>query len=348
MAGAFTLQELAASTGTTIKGNPARQIHSVASVEQAGAADISFIRDKKYAQYLETSAAGALILTGELAETYQGDCLISTNPYLTYARVVTLLYPRPEPAPGIDASAVIADDAILGEGVCIGPQVVIEAGVEIGAGSVIMAGCVIGAHSTIGQDNYFHANATLAANTVTGARVILHSGAVLGADGFGFVPDSPGWYKIPQIGYVVLGDDVEIGANTTIDRAAMGETRIGNGVKLDNLIHIAHNVQIGDHTVIAACTGIAGSARIGSHCQISGMCSIAGHLTVADHTTITATSFVINSITEPGVYSSGTTIEDHASWRRNAVRFRQLDQLSRRVNALEKQLAAQQSATDKA
>lgn len=339
---AFTLKELASATHTVAQGNPEKQIIAVASIEEATASDISFIRDRKYAHYLDTSKAGVLILTAELAEQYEGNCLISTNPYLTYAQIVTVLNPVTKPAAGVSPSAVVADDVTLGEGVHIGANVVIASGCSIGDNTVIGAGCVIGTGCQMGVDGLLHPNVTLASDTCVGDRAILHSGVVLGADGFGFVPQSSGWYKIPQIGRVVIGDDVEIGANTTIDRAAMGDTRIGHGVKLDNLIHIAHNVQIGDHTVIAACTGIAGSAKIGSRCQISGMCSIAGHLTVADGTTITATSFVINSITEPGVYSSGTTIDDHSSWRRNAVRFRQLDQLSRRVNALEKQLAKQQ------
>lgn len=342
MSRAFTLKELATATGTATQGNPEQQIQAVASIEQATESAISFIRDRKYAHYLDTSKAGALILTAELAGQYQGNCLISTNPYLTYAQIVTVLNPVPKPAPGVSPSAVVAEDVILGEGVHIGANAVIASGCSIGANTVIGSGCVLGTGCQVGAGGLLHPNVTLASDTCVGDRVILHSGVVLGADGFGFVPQASGWYKIPQIGRVVIGDDVEIGANTTIDRAAMGDTRIGHGVKLDNLIHIAHNVQIGDHTVIAACTGIAGSAKIGSRCQISGMCSIAGHLSVADGTTITATSFVINSITEPGVYSSGTTIDDHSSWRRNAVRFRQLDQLSRRVNALEKQLTQQQ------
>nr|CAA6807152.1 MAG: UDP-3-O-[3-hydroxymyristoyl] glucosamine N-acyltransferase (EC [uncultured Thiotrichaceae bacterium] len=344
MTGVFMLQELAVATDTVLQGNAEKNIFAVASIEDAAETDISFVRDRKYAQYLDTSKAGALILTVELAGQYDGDCLISPNPYLTYAQIVTLLNPVSKPLPGISSSAIVADDAVLGEGVHVGASAVIASGCHIGDHTVIGANCVLGNNCKIGSQGLLHPTVTLASDTCIGDRVILHSGVVLGADGFGFVPQSSGWYKIPQIGRVVLGDDVEIGANTTIDRAAMGDTRIGHGVKLDNLIHIAHNVQIGDHTVIAACTGIAGSAKIGSRCQISGMCSIAGHLTVADGTTITATSFVINSITEPGVYSSGTTIDEHSSWRRNAVRFRQLDQLSRRVNALEKQLAQQEQS----
>lgn len=342
MADALTLQSLAASTGTTLRGDSTYEIHAAASIEQAGAADISFIRDRKYARHLESSVAGALILTQDLAAEYDGNCLISSNPYLTYAKVVTLLYPPTIPTPGIAASAVIAADVVLGAEVYIGPQVVIEAGSVIGAGSVLMAGCVIGANCQLGADNYFHANVTLGADTCTGDRVILHSGAVLGADGFGFVPEATGWYKIPQIGNVVLGDDVEVGANTTIDRAAMGSTLLGDGVKLDNLIQVGHNVQIGEHTAVAACTAIAGSTSIGVHCQIAGGCSIAGHLTIADRVIITGTSMVINSIKDAGVYSSGMPVEANALWRKNAVRFRQLDKLNQRVRVLEQQLAAQQ------
>ena len=345
MSSGFTLGELAAASQTQVQGDSSKVIYAVAAVATAGPRDISFVRDSQYARYLENTNAGALILPADLAENYAGDCLVSPNPYLSYARIVTLMNPVVTPEPGIDPAASIADGAEIGEAVYIGPNVVVESGVKIGRGSVIQAGCVIGRNSSIGENNLFHPNVTLYSDTVTGDRVILHSGVVLGADGFGFVPDPPtGWYKIPQIGRVVLEDDVEIGANTTIDRAAMGDTHLGRGVKLDNLIHIAHNVQLGEHTVIAACTGIAGSARIGKRCQISGMVSIAGHLTIADDTTITATSFVTNSITRSGVYSSGTTVDEHGMWRKNAVRFRQLDQLSRRVKALEQALAALQNS----
>ncbi|WP_020396770.1 UDP-3-O-(3-hydroxymyristoyl)glucosamine N-acyltransferase [Thiolinea disciformis] len=340
----WTLAELAEATQTELRGDPQILIKAVAAIDKAQAGDISYVRDKQYAKFLNESQASALILPANLASDYHGHCLISRNPYLSYAQIVTLMNPRHKPAMGIHPSAIVASDVELGENVSIGAHAVVEAGVHIGADTVIGAGCMIGRNTRIGANGFIHPKVTIASETEIGERVILHSGCVLGADGFGFVPQSMGWYKIPQIGHVSLGDDVEIGANTTIDRAAMGVTRIGHGVKLDNLIHIAHGVEIGDHTVIAACTGIAGSAKIGKFCQISGMCSIAGHLTVADRVTITATSFVINSIPEAGVYSSGTTIEEHGLWRRNAVRFRQLDQMARRVASLEKQLAALQKA----
>lgn len=346
MAQSWSLAEIAVATQTTVQGNSEKRVQTVAPIEQAQANDISYIRDRKYFNLLQTSQAGALILTADLAAQYQGDALISANPYLTYARVVTLFNPMHRPEAGIHPSAVIAADVELGADVHIDANAVLEAGVKVGAGTVIGAGCNLGRNVSVGANSFLYPHVMLYSNTEIGDRAIIHSGAVLGADGFGFVPDTNGWYKIPQVGSVSVGDDVEIGAQTCIDRAAMGTTRIGNGVKLDNLIHIAHNVQIGDHTVIAACTGIAGSAHIGSYCQISGMCSIAGHLTIADRVTITGTSFVINSITEPGVYSSGVTVEEHGLWRKNAVRFRQLDQMARRLASVEKQLAELQNNKD--
>ncbi|MFZ1388565.1 MAG: UDP-3-O-(3-hydroxymyristoyl)glucosamine N-acyltransferase [Thiolinea sp.] len=346
MTTSWTLAELAQATQTVVHGNATKQVNAVASIEQAQAHEISYIRDRKYFRLLQTSQAGALILTADLAAQYQGDALISANPYLTYARVVTLFNPLHRPVAGIHSSAVLAEDVELGTDVHIGANAVLESGVTVGAGTVISAGCHLGRNVKLGADSFLYPKVILYSDTEIGERAIIHSGAVIGADGFGFVPEAAGWYKIPQIGNVSIGDDVEIGANTCIDRAAMGSTRIGHGVKLDNQIHLAHNVQIGDHTVIAACTGIAGSAKIGSYCQISGMCSIAGHLVIADRVTITGTSFVINSITEPGVYSSGVTVEEHGLWRKNAVRFRQLDQMARRLASLEKQLAELQKNKD--
>lgn len=346
MSKTWTLAALADATQTTVHGNADKTIQAVASIEQAQAHELSYIRDRKYFNLLNTSKAGALILTADLAAQYQGNALISKNPYLTYARIVTLFNPLHRPAAGIHPSAVIAEEVSLGADVHIGANVVLESGVTVGAGTVISAGCYLGRNVQLGAQSLLYPKVMLYSDTEIGERAIIHSGAVIGADGFGFVPESTGWYKIPQIGKVILGNDVEIGANTCIDRAAMGSTRLGDGVKLDNLIHIAHNVQIGDHTVIAACTCIAGSAKIGSHCQISGMCSIAGHLVIADRVTITGTSFVINSITEPGVYSSGVTVEEHGLWRKNAVRFRQLDQMARRLASLEKQLAELQNNKD--
>ncbi|OQX13860.1 MAG: UDP-3-O-(3-hydroxymyristoyl)glucosamine N-acyltransferase [Thiothrix lacustris] len=320
-----SLQALADHTGSGLQGDAQLRLYAVASIENAQAGAISYIRDAKYRHYLQTSQASALILPPDMAQAYAGNCLINPNPYLAYAQVVGVLYPTVRPVPAIHPSAVIA------------------AGVDLGADVVIEAGCVIGTGCRIGNGSWLHANVTLYADTQIGQRCIIHSGAVLGADGFGFAPDQRTWFKIPQVGNVVVGDDVEIGANTTIDRAALGSTVIGNGVKLDNLIQIGHNTQIGAYTAIAACTAVAGSVQIGQHCQIAGMCAIAGHLSIADNVVITGTSMVSHAITKPGVYSSGTTIVENALWRKNAVRFNQLDKLARRLQDVEKQLAALES-----
>lgn len=338
----YALQELAVLTGSTLQGDPACIISSVAAVEQAQSHDISYIRGGKYRHYLHSSCAGALILPPELATDYTGNCLINPDPYLAYARVVAHLYPVPAPPAGIHPSAVVAPDVRLGEGCSLGAYVVVGKGSVLGEGVILEAGCVIGENCRIGTGTHLYPRVTLGRDTVIGARCILHSGAVLGADGFGFAPAAGTWYKIPQVGNVILGDDVEVGANTTIDRAALGSTVIGQGVKLDNLVQIAHNVQIGDHTALAGCSAVAGSTRIGSHCRIAGMCAITGHLEICDHVTVTATSLVTHSITKPGVYSSGTTAGDNAAWRKNAVRFHQLDQLARRLAEVERQLAAHQ------
>jgi len=317
----YSLQALAALTGSQLSGVADLLIVAVASVEQAQAGDISYIRDGKYRHYLQSTRASALILTPELAEGHLGPCLINRDPYLTYAKVVTLFHSVQLPDPLIHPTAVVADDAQLGEGVSIG------------------AGCVVGNGCRIGEHSRLYPNVTLGDGTQLGKRVIIHAGAVLGADGFGFAPDKGEWFKIPQVGHVVLGDDVEVGANTCIDRAAMGSTRIGDGVKLDNLIQIGHNVQIGAHTAVAACTAIAGSAVIGRYCRIGGACAIAGHLSIADNVTITGMTLVSHSIHQTGMYSSGVVQDENHKWRKNAARFNQLDTMYRRLLALEKQLA---------
>ena len=343
MSRSFTLQMLAELTGSQLQGDADYCVSGVASVEQAQAHEISYIRGGKYRHFLQSSQAGALILTADLAADYHGNVLINHDPYLAYAQIVTQLYPLVWPQQGVHPSAVIAADVVLGENCQIGANAVLENGVVCGDGVKIGAGCVLGSHSRVGKDSVLYPNVSLGYNTHIGQRVIIHSGAVIGADGFGFAPNQGAWYKIPQIGNVVIGDDVEIGANTTIDRAAMGSTCIGNGVKLDNLIQVAHNVHIGDHTAIAGCTAIAGSTHIGRYCRIAGMCAITGHLDIADHVTITATTFVTHSITQAGVYSSGTVFTETAHWRRNAVRFNQLDTLARRLVELEKQVATLQN-----
>lgn len=338
-----SLQALAEHTGSSLQGNPQLQLVAVAPIETARVGDISFISAAKYRHFLSTTQASALILPPDMAQEYAGDCLVNPNPYLAYAKAVALLYPVQRPEPGIHPSAVLAPDVVLADTCSIGANVVVGAGSRVAAGAVIQAGCVIGTDCRVGDDSWLYPHVTLYAGTVIGQRCIIHAGAVLGADGFGFAPDRKTWHKIPQVGHVELGDDVEVGANTCIDRAALGATVIGNGVKLDNLIQIGHNVQIGDHTAMAACSAVAGSVQIGRYCQIAGMSAIAGHLSLTDNVVITGTSLVSHAITKPGVYSSGTTVVENAVWRKNAVRFNQLDKLARRLQELEKQLAALQN-----
>jgi len=340
MAVIYTLQQLAELTQSRLQGDGSVEIQRVANLEKAGAGDIGYIRDAKYKQYLPHIKASALILPPDLAKDYQGNCLINADPYLAYAKAVTVLNPLPQPTLGVHASAVLADSVVMGEGCSIAANVVIGANVALGNGVIIAAGCVIEADCVIGDATRLYPNVSLGANTQVGKRCVIQAGAAIGGDGFGFAPDQGTWFKIPQIGNVVLEDDVEVGANTTIERASMGSTRVGKGTKLDNLIQVAHNVQIGQYTVIAGSTGIAGSAKIGNHCRIGGMCGISGHIEIVDNVTITGRTFVASSITDAGTYSSDTTAEPSSSWRRNTTRFHQLDKLFKRVADLEKQLAA--------
>jgi UDP-3-O-[3-hydroxymyristoyl] glucosamine N-acyltransferase len=264
--------------------------------------------------------------------------LVVSSPSAAFARVAGLLGPRPSHRQGIDSSAVIAGNCRIDDSAWIGPHCVLEEGAIIGAGTRLAAGCFVGKGSRIGRDGILHPNVVICHGVSIGDRAILHPGAVVGSDGFGLARDGEQWLKVPQLGGVLIGDDVEIGASTTIDRGALDNTVIGNGVKLDNQIQVAHNVHIGDHTVMAGCVGISGSARIGKRCMIGGGVGIVGHLDIADDVTVTGMTMVTQSITRPGVYSSGLPAQENTAWCRNAVRLRQLDELARRLQLLEKKL----------
>ncbi len=338
----FTLKQLAEVTRSQIKGDKDIMLSGVASLQEASEGQISFVSNPKYKTQLKDTKASAVILSPDLAENYPGNALVNKDPYLTFARVVTK-FNKTTPLPGnIHPSAVIAEDAKLAANVNIGPNVVIEQGVRIGDGVVIAAGCFVGANAVLDNDVHVYPNVTIHHDSVIGCRTIIHSGAVIGADGFGFAPNSESeeksWYKIPQIGNVKIACDVEIGANTTIDRAALGSTRIGKGVKLDNQIQVGHNVELGDYTIVAGGTVFAGSTVIGKHCKIGGVVAIAGHIKIADGVILTGRSMVISSILEPGVYSSGIPTEVNSKWRRNAARFRKLDEMAKQVKQLEKQI----------
>jgi UDP-3-O-[3-hydroxymyristoyl] glucosamine N-acyltransferase len=338
-AAVITLGEVADRLGVECRGDRDRPLRGLATLTSAGADRLAFLANPKYRKYLSESRAGAVILSPALADGFSGDCLIAADPYLAYARASRLFDRAPRPVPGVDPTASVAASARLGADVAIGPFVVIGEDVDVGAGTVIGAHCSIGAGSQLGAGCLLHARVTLYHDVSVGDGCILHSGVVLGGDGFGFAPSREGWVKIHQLGGVRVGRNVEIGANSTVDRGALDDTVISDGVIIDNQVQVAHNVRLGEGTAIAGCVGIAGSTTIGAHCTIAGGAGIAGHLTIADGVHVTAMALITRSIDRRGSYSSGTGTMETASWRRSAVRFSQLDELHRRVVELERQLA---------
>lgn len=341
----FTLGELAVRFGCTLKGDPDTRVSRVATLEDAGPDAITFLANPKYRRFLAQTRAGAVIVEPRLADACPGAALLGANPYAIYARIATLLHPAPAAAPGLHPSAVVDASARIDPTAAVGPRAVIEAGVVVGPRAVVGPGCVVMQGATVGADTRLVANVTLCHDVSIGERCLLHPGAVIGADGFGLAPDRGEWLKVPQIGSVRIGNDVEVGASTTIDRGAIQDTVIGDGVKLDNQIQIGHNVRIGAHTAIAGCTGISGSAVIGARCMIGGMVGIAGHLTICDDVMVTGQSFVSSSIRKPGYYSSGLPIDESARFRKNAARFYQLDDMARQVRRL-RRLAGESTGTD--
>jgi len=336
----MTLAELANHCNATVRGDSTYQIEGVSSIEAAGPRDIVFVAGSRYFAGLNTTRAGAVMLAEHDASRFSGNVLVCKNPRLGFTLIARLLNPVESPPSGVHPEATISADARLHPSAAIGARVVIESGAEVGAGTVIEAGCVIGRNAKIGENCRLAPNVAILRNCIIGNRCEIQAGAVIGSDGFGFARDGDSWIKTPQLGTVIVGDDVEVGANTTIDRGALGDTIIHRGVKLDNLIHVAHNVEIGDDTAIAACVGIAGSTRIGKRCTIAGQAGIVGHIEIADDVHITGATVVSHTIRKPGIYSSGSPIEPYQSWLRNAVRMRQLDEMARRIKKLEEKLQA--------
>jgi UDP-3-O-[3-hydroxymyristoyl] glucosamine N-acyltransferase len=298
----------------------------------------------KYRKALDHSLAGVVIVSPADGAGLERPHIRIRNPSLYFARVAQLLNPEALFVPGVQPGAMVAPDAFIDPSAHIAAGAVIGARARIGASSVIGAGSVVGDDCVIGAATRLHARVTLYARCVIGDRCVLHSGSVIGADGFGFAREADAsWVKIPQIGRVLIGNDVEVGANTTIDRGALDDTVIGNGAKLDNLIQIAHNVHVGEHTAMAACTGVAGSTHIGSRCMIGGSVNIMGHIEIADDVIVSAVTFVSKSITEAGVYTGSLPSMEHREWSRNFARIRQLDSMADRLRSLERQQASQQS-----
>jgi UDP-3-O-[3-hydroxymyristoyl] glucosamine N-acyltransferase len=339
------LTELVERFGGRLEGNPNIEVTRIAPLDRAGATDISFLSNSRLRAQAARSRAAALILAPpdepEVAASYAGARIVTNNPYAYFARAAQYLcVPDPAPAPGIHPSAVVHAEARVHPTASIGPHVTVEAGASIAPGAVIDAGCYIGRDAAVGEGTHFFANVTFHARCVIGARGIVHSGAVIGGDGFGFAVDGGVYIKIPQTGRVVIGNDVDIGSNTAIDRGALDDTVIEDGVKLDNQIQIGHNCRIGAHTAMAGCVGVAGSANIGSHCTVGGAAMINGHITIADNVQVTAGTLVPNSIAVPGRYTGFYPMSPNAEWERNAALLRNLSAMREKIKTLERAVKA--------
>jgi UDP-3-O-[3-hydroxymyristoyl] glucosamine N-acyltransferase len=335
---AYRLDDIAARLGGRVLGDGSVTVTQVATLEAATDTQISFLTNSKYRAQLAHTRAGALILSDADADATEVPRIVSNNPYAYFAKVSALLNPLSDVQPGIHPSAVVAASATIDPTASIAATAVIAEHAVIGAHAVIGEGCSVGENVVIGSHARLYPRVVIYHDCVIGARLIAHAGVVIGADGFGFALDGDHWVKIPQIGRVLIGDDVEIGANTTIDRGALADTVIEDGVKLDNQIQIAHNVRVGAHTVIAGCVGIAGSASIGKYCRIGGSAGILGHLQIADHVEIASFSLIGKSIHEPGSYAAIYPFSKTGEWRKNAVHLRHLDDLVGRVKTLEQEV----------
>ena len=340
MSQCYTLAELADLLGAELRGDGNCAIHGLATLQDAEQGQVSFLANPAYQRFLDTTRASAVILAPKLADQYGGNRLLLDNPYLGYARLSAILDSSPRLPAGVHPSAVVAESAQLHPSVAVGPGAVIGEAVVIGAGSSVGPGSYIGDNTVLGENCQVAANATIYHDISIGNQVIVHSGAVIGADGFGFAPDGKRWVKIHQLGGVEIGDRVEVGACTTIDRGALGNTVIADGVIIDNHVMIAHNVRIGENTAMAAFVGISGSTEIGANGTWAGRAGCVGHVKIADNVNITGATVVSKSLPEPGAYSSGTAMSPYREWRRNAARFNQLDDMSKRLRKLEKQLGS--------
>ncbi|MDO8892986.1 MAG: UDP-3-O-(3-hydroxymyristoyl)glucosamine N-acyltransferase [Sulfurimicrobium sp.] len=335
----YTLGEIVARLGGELLGDTQLQIDQVAALETARPRNISFFATTRLKRQLDATQAGAVILNQENREATQKPRIISNNPSAYFAKVAALLNPFEPAIAGIHPTAVIEPDAVIAASASIGPFVHIGRGARIGERVKIGAGCSIGDQVAIGEDTLLYPRVVIYQQCQLGARVILHSGAVIGADGFGLAHEEGRWLKIPQIGRVLIGDDVEIGANTTIDRGALEDTVIEEGVKLDNLIQVAHNVHIGAHSAMAGCVGIAGSARIGRNCTVGGAGMILGHLQIADNVSVSSGTLITKSITKPGAYTSAMPFSSHEQWLKNAAHLRHLDSMADKIRHLEQKIA---------
>ncbi|MFH0256277.1 UDP-3-O-(3-hydroxymyristoyl)glucosamine N-acyltransferase [Vibrio rumoiensis] len=334
----LTLAELATITGGELHGNGELTVSSIAAMDKAGEGQITFLTNAKYRKHLGQCQATAILIKSSELELCQTNAIVVADPYLAFALIAQALDTTPEPAERIEASAIIAPDAILGEGVCVGHNAVIESGVVLGDNVVIGAGCFIGKNAKIGDNSKMWANVTIYHNVEIGKACLIQSNTVIGSDGFGYANNRGEWVKIPQLGSVIIGNRVEIGSCTTIDRGAIDDTVIEDNVIIDNHIQIAHNVHIGYGTAMAGCTTVAGSVKIGKYCIIGGASVLNGHIEIADGVTITGMGMVMRSISEKGVYSSGIPLQTNKEWRKTAARTLKIDEMHKRLKALEKKI----------
>lgn len=332
----ITLRELADRFGLQLVGDGALKVDGVCTLSPGRPGCLSFLSNPKLRDQLAQTQASAVIVGERDAPALTSAGLVARDPYLAYARIARLFDPDREFVPGIHPAAVVDEGAQIGEGCWVGPGAVVESGVQLGAGVFVGPRCVVGREARLGAGSRLLAGVYVGPCVRIGARCVIQPGAVVGGRGFGNVRGPSGWEEVPQLGNVLIGDDVEIGANTCIDRGAIDDTVIEDGVRLDNLIQIAHNCRIGSHTAIAACTGIAGSTRIGSRCMIGGAVGIAGHIEIADEVVILGRAMVTGSVTQKGIYGSGLPLDDAREWRRTVARVRRLGRLEARLKALER------------
>lgn len=334
--------DVAARLGASVRGDAERLISGVASLANATVADLAYFSGNRRGIQPRKTSAGVVLCQARDQESLPSESvlILVPNPQSAFVDVLEWLFPRPEVTKCVDPSAHIHTDTHLADDVTVGPYAVIGAGCRIESGARIGPGCILGEGVSIGSDTELVARVTVMDQCVIGARCVIQPGAVIGSDGFGLVNEQGRWRRVPQLGRVVIGDDVDIGANTTIDRGALDDTRIDHGAKLDNLIQIAHNVEIGSHSAIAGCAGLAGSSIVGKYCTLGGGVGLAGHLTLADGVHVTGMSMVTRSIRQPGVYSAGTPLDTNENWHKNAARFKQLERIVHRVQAVESGLNA--------
>ena len=320
----ITSGDLVKRLGGELIGDPNIRINSVASLESAHQNSISFFNNPKYSDLLKNTKAAVVILNRECLPSRAGASIVIDNPYLYFAKVSQLLNPSKILKKEIHKSAIIHPSCKLGQEIYIGPNVVIEENASLDDGVIIHAGSMIEADSVIGNASVIHSRVVIKANTIIGKNCTLYAGCVIGSDGFGYAKDNGKWFAIPQIGRVILGDNVDIGSNSTIDRGALDDTIISSGVKIDNLVQIGHNCMIGENTIIAGCVGIAGSAKVGKNCAIGGAAMILGHLSITDNVTISPGSMITRSIKTPGTYTALMPFQDHEAWLKTAAKIRRL------------------------